>query len=702
MNADGPNRRILLLLFSVLGPVLIDGCHRPSAPRVAPNSLASQTDDSSESAREILRKGVGVNAYRNAIQQLNTYFTRNAAEVPPALTQAERENLAQLLGLDDAELAEAASPTFTLLDAHYLDLCFLSRDAIRSFDAADATALRRAESAFSWLMRQVRLQERNETTAPQYALRRGWGSSLERSFVFLGLLQQLGLDGCMITVPAVSEASAEERRPWLPAVRVDEDIYLFDTRLGLPLPGPGGRGIATLKQVRSQPDILQPLMIDARHRYDMTPDIAGQAEVQPACPLSALAPRMKYLQASLTSHNKVNLAIDASRLTERLRKAAEQSGSRLQTGAKGSGFYAYATLLRDFMPPSEGGTDQFGRKEQAEGELFPLNALPVTLRNPIYQSAGLVQRLIKVYIRLFVQFPLPAPRNVQIQENHNLFGIGKDPDPHSGDLIHRFVTSFLVPTMDSAGPPDVYYGLAPKSARDDILRGRFDDATSKLVEALDQVRYQKALGSNTPGMNRELRQWCEEAVAAQAALQRADREATRSQNAKAADELAAARQRLNRLWLGDQNLALIAEEEGKTPQERKGVPLVLPLQLRVILRAAAGPMEAEATYWLALCKHEQAELIQGKLGRAGGSKPSADIEAGKKAWKTAADWWNTYLEEHPKGSGAAAARLNEARALEMLNDREKAGALLKNPAGLTPLEETGRLYRAKLLAAPAK
>ena len=40
---------------------------------------------------------------------------------------------------------------------------------------------------------------------------------------------------------------------WLPAVLLDKQLYLFDTELGLPVPGPGGQGIATLAQVRGGP-----------------------------------------------------------------------------------------------------------------------------------------------------------------------------------------------------------------------------------------------------------------------------------------------------------------------------------------------------------------------------------------------------------------------------------------------------------------
>jgi len=92
-------------------------------------------------------------------------------------------------------------------------------------------------------MRQVSLEENSDRVPPAFTLRRGWGSSLERALVFVELLRQVGtpdqLRGCLVYCP---EKPSGLPRLWACGVVVDngDDIYLFDPRLGLPVPAAGG------------------------------------------------------------------------------------------------------------------------------------------------------------------------------------------------------------------------------------------------------------------------------------------------------------------------------------------------------------------------------------------------------------------------------------------------------------------------------
>ena len=175
-------------------------------------------------------------------------------------------------------------------------------------------------------VRQVRLEEKpGAALPPASALRRGVGSAQDRALIFLALLRQLGLDGCMAAVPAPSGPSAV--RYWLPGVVLDKDVWLFETRLGLPLPGPKDAGSATLAQVRSRPDLLQPLTADAKHPYDVTAEQARQAEPHFACPLSALAPRMRWLQEQMASLQKVQLGLVPAARLEALEAAKGPAGA---------------------------------------------------------------------------------------------------------------------------------------------------------------------------------------------------------------------------------------------------------------------------------------------------------------------------------------------------------------------------------------
>src|SRR5438034_353003 len=95
---------------------------------------------------------------------------------------------------------------------------------------------------------------------PEYVIRRGAGSALERALAFLALLQgfledEAGLHGCLVTFRDNDGAPA---RLWACGVLADgkPDIYLFDPGMGLPLPGKDGKGVATLADLRKDPGLL--------------------------------------------------------------------------------------------------------------------------------------------------------------------------------------------------------------------------------------------------------------------------------------------------------------------------------------------------------------------------------------------------------------------------------------------------------------
>ena len=67
--------------------------------------------------------------------------------------------------------------------------------------------------------------------------------------------------------PGRSARPPRRPRPWLPAALIDDQLYLFDTGLGLPIRGPSGAGIATLAQVRQDPGILRSLDVGPELPY---------------------------------------------------------------------------------------------------------------------------------------------------------------------------------------------------------------------------------------------------------------------------------------------------------------------------------------------------------------------------------------------------------------------------------------------------
>ena len=109
-----------------------------------------------------------------------------------------------------------------------------------------------------------------------------------------------------------------------------EDVYLFDPRLGLPLPGPKAQGIATLAEFRKQPEVLAQLHVEKYH-YDVTSEQARAAHVLLVRPLSSLAPRMRHLQEQLLAPVvRVRLAAEPAKdlaLADSERRRSRQADS---------------------------------------------------------------------------------------------------------------------------------------------------------------------------------------------------------------------------------------------------------------------------------------------------------------------------------------------------------------------------------------
>jgi hypothetical protein len=630
--------RLLLIcaaIFSVPAIALIIALsYAPKTPgptRPPKDILASSPLDS---ARQILSRETDLDSCRAAISQLNTALSKDEKLRPASLTDSQRTELRDRFDLDGAELAEIDADNFTLLDGHYLDLCFLLRDAATSLDVevpgADEgkhrpTPLQQAAAAFDWSVRQVRLEKSSAAPLPpQFTLRRGWGTPLERALVFLELLRHVGttderLTGCLIYCPDKDG----NMRLWACGVLVNDkpDVYLFDPRLGLPVPGPKGEGIATLGEARTDPTVLGQLTVSDKHPYDVTPEQAATAELRYVCNLTALAPRMRLLQDELLPPAvKVHLAVNAADHVKRLPTA-----SKAWTDGSASG----AGVLRRFLPVEEGGVDAakpgrrffyvWGARERTGGER---GIVPVSEMHPFFADQN--------------RFPI----------NSSLGG--------------RIWSTFSAPFLQLA--------LEPHHARDELLRGRYNEAIPELVRARDdctvaenRLRQQRNLGP-------EIQRWIDKAVSLYA-----DRE--RASAAQDPVRMEAANSGINEVW-----------------SEREAGPIK-----GVLAGTLAVPLRREVAFQVALCKQEQAERRQRKSELNPEDKETAQHAVD--AWKEAANFWQRYLEEYSNtalaGSSAGAAARAQGRACLLTGDRDEAVRTWRREVPTSEMEKVGSLYLAK-------
>jgi hypothetical protein len=473
----------------------------------------ANTESAIGAVQQSLTQQTDVNACRNAVQQINTELNTKPELRPPTLTAEQKNWLRDKLGPNSDEVAEIDSVNYTRLDSSHLEQCFLLRDAAQALEVKSArgraagqagaeTPLHQAERAFAWVMRQVRLREGRAGEMPIPAalvLRRGWGTARERALVFLALLEQLGdtqparpqLLGCLMEVPDKSGRLAL----WACGVIVGDgkEVYVFDPRLGLPLPGPDGKGIATLAAICKQPEILAQLKIGDAPRYDVTSEQARTAQALLVCSLSALAPRMRHLQEKLLAPAvNVRLASDAAGDLERLRLAC---AAGVDKPIPVSMAKEEITELRRFLPPEEGGVDANARKQLFARALIPRDTMPAQFRDP------------EKY-----------PRNSPL-----------------GQTIDRlFTRPFLNPMLEAGG------------SRDLLLRGRYSSAVSALVTEQEGWQNQIQQRANAVDLEEKVEEWWRRAIHAYSV----------QKQAKGAEEREQADKEVKALWTDRQAASL--------------------------------------------------------------------------------------------------------------------------------------------------
>jgi len=156
------------------------------------------------------------------------------------------------------------------------------------------------------------------TTFPGQTILFGRGDAWQRARVFIQLARQQQIDVVMLALD--DPRQVPRPRPWLPAALIDDQLYLFDAELGLPIPGPDGTGIATLQQVRENKELLRSLDVGSSYPY-----AAARADLDRVVALidaasGFLSLRMKLVESQATTGQQLVLSVDPSELAKRLRE----------------------------------------------------------------------------------------------------------------------------------------------------------------------------------------------------------------------------------------------------------------------------------------------------------------------------------------------------------------------------------------------
>jgi hypothetical protein len=544
------------LVGACLAVVFLPGCGK--SPNTSSENEKEKTRkvDPWEGVTNRLKRETDLASCKTALNQLNTDLAEQKDGAgAKGMTEAEAKKLAALVPLSSDDILELLPSAYTSLDPNYLADCFYLRDAARSIDPTGLTEPELARAAFAWVCRQMYLSPWEmenvgyiPAVPPTYSLRRGSGSGLERAYVFLAVLQQLGLDGCLIGPPTAQNKmtivlgpngkSVLQNGPfWAVGVRSGAEILLFDPWRGEPFPGPDGKSIGTLAQVTSNPDQLKAWFAQKDSPNPLTPEQVKNAAVFLAAPQSALAPRLGVLEAKLKADTGVRLTIDAPALKSRFAEIAPNGpGVDAKFWNPPADRFSYLRLLITFLPAEEGGLDR-GEAEMRPYQLYRQSLFPKLL--------GAVPPGLK---------PQPAERLAHI-------------------ILGLWDNSFF----------------ASPSPRERLQRGQFQDAARDLTGKIRD--FGRGIERLREFDSAEMEQWVQlvNGVHDNLYQKRFPNPGQTTPQPDSDPDVMKAKETMEQFWRSSEHMVRV-----------------------LIDRATAAPGRSEAMYILALAKHEEAERRQAR------------------------------------------------------------------------------------------
>jgi tetratricopeptide (TPR) repeat protein len=153
---------------------------------------------------------------------------------------------------------------------------------------------------------------------PWQVLLYGHGDSLARARVFILLARQHNIPVVMLAFPGLT--TPPRPRPWVAAALIDQQLYLFDTQLGLPIPGPGENAVATLEDVLDDPKLLSSLGVGEEFSYRIPSRDLKSIQALIDASASSLSLRFKLIEDQLTGDNRMRLTVAPTQIAEQLKK----------------------------------------------------------------------------------------------------------------------------------------------------------------------------------------------------------------------------------------------------------------------------------------------------------------------------------------------------------------------------------------------
>jgi hypothetical protein len=312
---------------------LTHGCQPASPPAASKTadgqatSGAAPSDMLLESAIELIQ-GTAPNedAYRLVADRLNEFVGRfQGSGNEMKLEASAKEDLESRLTPE--QMQRITRSRFELSDAMYIASSFLMHALADRLTADLHDEVAKAQALFEWTVRNIQLRPIESAGGvamqPLFVVLGGQGRELERAWTFMVLLHQVGIESALVGVRDRTQTD-EVFAPWAVAALISGQLYLFDAAWGVAIPGPGGKGVATLTQAVDDASVLDQLDIDPARRYRAHASDLSQVTIYLESTLARWAPRMKAVESRLAGRNRCHLTADLQGSADRFRTAVGQ------------------------------------------------------------------------------------------------------------------------------------------------------------------------------------------------------------------------------------------------------------------------------------------------------------------------------------------------------------------------------------------
>jgi len=359
--------RILFVFFMIAA---LAGCYRNDAREIRLRQTESfeeteQTDSIGKAIKylPLIMRFDRTTAAKEVLNQLNAWSTprENATSwqrpaiietVSPAIRDSELFSRLSSLQFGEAECEYLLQCQmlrdvgFWVCERPYLDPLFQPwlEKQMAKLPVDQALALEKTLKLFDWTVRNIALEGNSKDvealplnpslpvtdlgmgyrSLPWQTLHFGRGDAYQRGRVFTQLLFQQGISAFMLSLPLKPTSNGTNLIPssdlhlWSIGVLIGGEIYLFEPRWGLPFPNADESEVATLRQAKSDLNVMRRAKLPGRFEYPIDSEnlksLVAMLDVEPF----SIGKGIQILQKSLTGDNRMQIAVDIGSVASQL------------------------------------------------------------------------------------------------------------------------------------------------------------------------------------------------------------------------------------------------------------------------------------------------------------------------------------------------------------------------------------------------